>query len=412
MWGSLITGAANVLSSIFGGKASTDNTRETNQTNLQIARETNAQSERLFNEANEFNALQSQLDRDFQAGQAQINRDFESIGSQVKRAMDAGIQPSAILSGGMGSSPVQPSSNAATSSGLPHLTAATMQNNADNIMKAWSQAAQTGLMVAQAENIQADTANKEEENKILSSDAEVRDELNRLNIDVKGAELNKITSEVQNIQQETENLKKNNEKTQKEIDLLVSQKNKTDLDAAGQKIDNYFKSPMYDNIIKEIESKTDYNRKSIDIMTKRFILDKAIGQAQIGYFSALKDYYGAQVEMSGSMTNMYNKLSDLYGAQSNRERLGYIFDKKFGALERKYKIEESKGKIKQYEWQNSDTMHFLDGFNKVATGVGMAVGSAAGAFFGMKGLGKGAGISSGKNTYVPSQSQTWTPIPK
>ena len=138
--GDAIGAAAGIFGSILGSSS----VNSTNETNRQIAEQNNALQRQMFYEnlgyntreaerARDFNHTEALLNRDFQAEQAQINREWESIGSQVQRAYDQGINPQAILTGGMGSTPVQPTSQvasgpAASNSSLPHLVSPTMQN--------------------------------------------------------------------------------------------------------------------------------------------------------------------------------------------------------------------------------------------------------------------------------------------
>lgn len=425
----IISGGANLLSSVFGGIFGSSSNSSTNETNLQIARENNALSRQMFYDANQFNAaeaeksrqfnfLQAQLDRDFQAGQAQLNRDFESIGSQVQRAMDAGVPPSAIISGGMGSSPVQPSSNAASSSpasasGLPHLVTPQMISNADVIQKAFAQAANTGLMIAQTKNIEADTKKEQAETDKLQTYNEFARQIYELGIQTDQQTLKNLYETNNKIVQETNAIKQGISESRARIDELVASKDYKLMLKAGQEIENKFKEPYYTGLIQNLASQTSLNFRNADILVKRLALDQAIGAAQIQYFGALKDYYGSQVELAGKLGSMYQSCTRLYNAQTNRERYGYLLDLKFGADERKTRLQAGQEEIKKLEWQNSDIMRTIEASGKVITTIGTAAAAGFGAYFGFKGM-KGPAAPSapvvyGKNGFTPTNSN-WTPI--
>lgn len=425
----IISGGANLLSSVFGGIFGSSSNNATNETNLQIARENNALSRQMFYDANQFNAaeaeksrqfnfLQAQLDRDFQAGQAQLNRDFESIGSQVQRAMEHGINPSAILSGGMGASPVQPSSNAASSSpasasGLPHLVTPQMISNADLIQNAFAQAANTGLMIAQTKNIESETNKNEAETDKLQTYNEFARQIYELGIKIDEQTLKNLYETNNKIVQETNAIKQGITESRARIDELVASKEFTLTQKIGQEIENRFKAPYYQGLINNLASQTSLNNKNADILVKRLALDQAIGAAQIQYFGALKDYYGSQVELAGKLGDMYKNCSRLYNAQYNRERYGYLLDLKFGADERKTRIAAGEQEIKHLEWQNSDIMRTIEASGKVISTIGTAVAAGVGAYFGFRGM-KTPKVGSQNPIYYKNgfnlNGETWKPI--
>lgn len=98
--GTLAVGVGSVIASSASqnsaNNANLDMVRETNATNLQIARETNEMSQQQFNENMNWSKEQFGLQRQY----ALEDREYNSIQNQVKRALAAGINPSAVIGNG------------------------------------------------------------------------------------------------------------------------------------------------------------------------------------------------------------------------------------------------------------------------------------------------------------------------
>lgn len=94
--GAGVTAAATSSSVSSTNEANKQMTEDANKTNLQIARETNEMSQQQFNQNMQWSKEQFATQRKY----ALEDREYNSIENQVKRAINAGINPSAVIGNG------------------------------------------------------------------------------------------------------------------------------------------------------------------------------------------------------------------------------------------------------------------------------------------------------------------------
>lgn len=101
--GTAVAGTAGAIASSSSASSANEAnkamTEDTNKTNLQIARETNEMSAQQFDQNMQWSKEQFGLQRKY----ALEDRDYNSIENQVKRAIAAGINPSAVIGNGSAS---------------------------------------------------------------------------------------------------------------------------------------------------------------------------------------------------------------------------------------------------------------------------------------------------------------------
>lgn len=405
--GDAIGAAAGIFGSILGSSS----VNSTNETNRQIAEQNNALQRQMFYEnlgyntreaerARDFNHTEALLNRDFQAEQAQINREWESIGSQVQRAYDQGINPQAILTGGMGSTPVQPTSQvasgpAASNSSLPHLVSPTMQNAETSMLSL----GQVGKLAAEIENLHADAKAKEAQASNTDIQNKYLEDQIKSTLKVNDAEANRLAAEVNKINASIDEIRAETERIRVTIPNIVANTTLQDRQRIGEELKNFFAGDMYHSIIDKNNADSYRTYKDIDIAYKRLAIEQTVGSAQVGYFGALKDYYGALVEQTSYQNKYYTGMTNLLHWQSNRERQNYLLDSLFGAQERRQGLETGKYGIKQLDYQTGSWYRFTQGWKDILSPVGGIVGGAAGAYVGAKGRGgfgsKPQGVSQG-----------------
>ena len=291
-------GAALVsaIPSLVSGLGSIFGTSSTNDSQLQIAKENNALQKQMFYENlaynsreaernRDFNSAEALLNRSFQAEQAQINREWESIGSQVQRAYDSGINPQAILQGGMGSTPVQPSSSAATgtaasNSSLPNFSLPHLLNPA----LAWSQLSDVGLKAAQAANLAADTKKKESEKTEQDIKNSKLPEIIESELDVNRKTANQLAAGVDKINAEIDVLGETVKELKAQVALLGTEQTLIDRQRIGQELENFFKGDLFRAQVRNFNASSYRQEQEVDQAWKRLTIEQAIGTAQIGYF--------------------------------------------------------------------------------------------------------------------------------
>nr|QJB18904.1 MAG: DNA pilot protein [Microvirus sp.] len=182
----IVSAITSPVASLVGGLAGGIGQSQTNQKNWDIAQSQNATNEAMQVSAQNFNSDQAIQDRSFQADQAQKGRDYATNMSNTsyQRAVGdlqaAGLNPMLAYSNGGASTPNAPTASGAHASISPNRAAsvAPMGNTAAAVMSGAAQAAQTmntikqnELIAAQthqtdtqSDNIQADTANKLDDN--------------------------------------------------------------------------------------------------------------------------------------------------------------------------------------------------------------------------------------------------------
>lgn len=159
---------------------------QTNQKNWDIAQSQNQTSMEMQNSAQKFNADQSRIEREYNAGQAQIGRDYATNMSNTsyQRAVGdlqkAGLNPMLAVTQGGASTPTSSNASAGHASISPNRAASVAPMG--NVAAAAISGAQAGAQLmnmkeqnellraqihqtdTQSDNIQADTANKLDEN--------------------------------------------------------------------------------------------------------------------------------------------------------------------------------------------------------------------------------------------------------
>lgn len=114
---------ANTIAQNHANNANEDMVKDTNRTNYQIAQETNEMSQQQFQQNMDWSKEQFSKQREF----ALEDREYNSIQNQVKRAINAGINPAAVIGNGSAAYSTTPVSSVGTPSQsnfqAPHMEA-------------------------------------------------------------------------------------------------------------------------------------------------------------------------------------------------------------------------------------------------------------------------------------------------
>lgn len=159
-----ISAAANSSSVSSANEANKKNMEDTNATNLQIARETNEMSQQQFNQNMQWSKEQFATQRQY----ALEDREYNSIENQVKRAVNAGINPSAVIGNGSAAYSTTPVGSVGTPSQsnfhVPHMEASHVEPTqydfsglSEGVGHAVDAFNQSRMINAQVENTNADT---------------------------------------------------------------------------------------------------------------------------------------------------------------------------------------------------------------------------------------------------------------
>lgn len=186
-FGSLISGGAGVIGSIFGAEQSADNTAANIEAQTVASREARVFNEIEAGRARAFNAHEAALNRQFQESELAVNRRFQEQMSNTafQRGMqdmrNAGLNPILAYSKGGATSPSggtasgSSASAGAASTSAPnmalHNTQSPFANLGDIVSKMVSSAVQMKTfdkMTEEISNIQADTAKRKAEERLTA----------------------------------------------------------------------------------------------------------------------------------------------------------------------------------------------------------------------------------------------------
>lgn len=155
---------ANNVAQNHANNANQDMVKDTNRTNYQIAQETNEMSQQQFNQNMDWSKEQFGLQRQY----ALEDREYNSIENQVKRAINAGINPAAVIGNGSAAYSTTPVSSVGTPSQsnfqVPHMDSGHVDpvhydfsGISESVGHAVDAFNQSRMINAQIENMNADT---------------------------------------------------------------------------------------------------------------------------------------------------------------------------------------------------------------------------------------------------------------
>ena len=310
---------------------------------------TNSANKELNEENNEFNAEQAELNREFEAEQADITRDYNSLVSQVERAKQAGVSPAAVANSGSTAVTSVPSGSQASSSGLPHLS---------NPMQGLSQFTnflnQLPLLQSQIANMDAETNKVNAETDAQLTYNEFASRIHQSGLDLTNSQ---VAENYSNCCQIDENIKQ----IQQQVEYLKQQGKLVDAQAAGQAIENYYKSDECQALISKLKSETGLNDAQANAIMQKLPFELLGLQADA-------NYKNAAANLSVHEANQVDMFCTLLGTQNEQSRWNLLLDKKFS-------IKERQEGLSSLEWNNSTLNRGVSIGKDIVLGASSAVGA-------------------------------------
>lgn len=258
---------------------------------------------------------ENQKNRDFNASQAEISRNFQkemfdetntynSMQNQVSQMKAAGLNPALAYSGGAGFSPASAPSGAtaSSSSGYSPISAANVDTGAATLagMRAISEIA----------NIDAQTRKLNAEGSIFESDAKFRDAYNTglvegQNVSIDTSKAEKIVKEadaalkLKQIEQIDQDMSAFN----KHLEMIQAQIDSVGLDNFAKRIENQFKTPMFEAQLKQLAAQTGLSTSQAFAIVQKLPYE----------IQSL----GADVAYKNALSALTEKQGIVYDAQSN-----------------------------------------------------------------------------------------------
>lgn len=319
--GTAISGIAGLFGNLFqSGSANRWNEKQL-QYQLQENQRNRAFSSREAATARRFNAHEAYLNRQFAQEMWHKNNLYNSLPNQVSQMRSAGINPALAYSGNSFAPASVPAGSAASG------PAASSSGSISPTQYATTDVAGPALAsaraIAEINNIDADTRQKNAQGSILESDAKFRDAINQGLLDLNGVQVSLGDSQISVndsnaavLRKQAARLDQDIQAFDKQMQLLDVQIKSGQLDNIGKKIDNYFKTPQYEALIDKIQSDTGKNKAEI-----HSVLSKLPFEIQKLKSSAQKDYADANLANSQSFTQyaseaMLSSLASLYDANA------------------------------------------------------------------------------------------------
>lgn len=381
--GTAVSGVASASASVYAADKQFEATRETNETNKQLAKERNDLEYQMFGEANEFNAEQAQLSREHALMMQKDAQEYNSITSQIERAQQAHINPAAVL--GQSTSVGVNSANAqAQSVSPPNMVAAQMQtpdlSALQGISQAFSQFGQSAESFARAKNLNADTKNKMTYGKYA-------DQIHQAGLDLSKSEMRKNYASASQMEESVNLIKGQVEEVQQHIALMASQGKVLDEEAFGKAIENSFKGAEIQARIKNIQSITGFN----DIQSK-WLAETFVARA---YGVTLQNQLTSeQVGLTKSQAQYYDELTNLTHTSNAQACFDFQMNRLFTSRERSQGLRLGENRLRigdeelsSLEWNNSTPVRLLHEAEGLVSSVGSAVGGA-GVFIGARAAAK------------------------
>lgn len=277
----------------------------------------------------EIQLAQAQIDRDYNASQAEISRNFSremfdktnkynSMQNQVSQMKAAGLNPALAYSGGAGFAPASsPSSTPGSHSG------SISGNPMPNTPYSAEMAANLGRIQAETENIQAQTRKLDSEGSILESDAKFRDAYNsglvegqHVSIDTSKAEKLEKEADAALKRKQIEQIDQSMSAFNKHIEMLQVQIDSVGLDNVAKRIENQFKTPMFEAQLKQLAANTGLSTSQAFAIVKKLPHEIASLGADTAYKNALSALTEKQSPYYEAATNTVKYQGDVYNVDA------------------------------------------------------------------------------------------------
>lgn len=323
---SFISGALGLLGSLF--------------TNSQQQKEAekNRKAQALENQKNrDFNAEQAQLQRQFLSSEAQVSRDYNTQmvneqnaynapSAQMDRLRGAGLNPNLVysdignMSVGLGSSP-QASGGASASYGsglssvMPQIT---------NPLK---EMAETRLINAQADNVDAQRGLTEEELKWYPQMREMELNIGKMNISLGQSQKNLTEAELI---------------TQTKLAAKISQEENLVMKSAAliheqtefQRIQNAISEATYDDVVAGVHFKTEQERITAENIGKMYALNALLINSNIELNKETKEKISEEIKILSEKVNQEELITVRLGVENDAFKFHFGLDKKYSEKER------------------------------------------------------------------------------
>lgn len=214
-----------------------------------------------------YNKELAEIQNQYNIAQWERENEYNLPIAQIERLQEAGLNPNLIYgnpSNTAATSPFLTSGNAANMQGLPHLGTA------------FQSAIDTYVKLKQADNIQADTENKNVQNRILKNTAELNEALFQGTIDLLGWQVRSAAQDydykqqynqlqLKQMQGDLTRINKTNDRLDKELsqmDILTQSMNE---DLKIKKVQAFFESDRCQAELRKIQSEINRNNAGVSV---------------------------------------------------------------------------------------------------------------------------------------------------
>lgn len=393
---------ATTAATTYSATSQASAVKDANQKNLELNELALAQQKQLFTEGNIFNMREAEKAREFNSKEAALGRSWQEQMSdkQFQKAMDwfdkysspssqyqqylaAGLNPASLVGNINGYSPTfsLPSASSATgsaasSANIPQLPVAKVQpENLDigNIFKSAIESASGAMNVA----------NQGQDYQQKLTDNQYRKLLHEANLVVQKETSNKLRKEIDVMNADITYTNKKIDEIGANIVHLGHINNNMDADTQIKKMELFYKSAQYEQLLKNMEQQFHIDRRIADATIKEIGSRILKNRADSASAWSQAEYYKAVSALQPEYQKQVKAYTALLGQQTGIARTQNFLDTLFGMDEREQKLKIGNEVFEKARFENTTYFRLMQ-FGRSA---GDMVGDAFLTYYGARGLG-------------------------